>query len=105
MKSLLAALFLTASLFPDAIADTSLQHLRCEYLTDPLGIDVAQPRLSWKLESGDLKPERGVRQSAYQILVASSDVLSAASLPVMRAASGVRTRPGATALTRTPRPA
>jgi len=28
-------------------------HLRCEYLTNPLGIDVAQPRLSWVLEPGN----------------------------------------------------
>jgi hypothetical protein len=43
--------------------------LRCEYLTDPLGIDVAQPRLSWQMESVD-PAARGLRQSAYQILVA-----------------------------------
>ena len=42
--------------------------LRCEYLTDPLGIDVARPRLSWELES----PRRGDRQTAYRVLVASS---------------------------------
>ena len=42
--------------------------LRCEYLTDPLGIDEAQPRLSWVLESAD----RGQRQTAYQVIVASS---------------------------------
>jgi alpha-L-rhamnosidase len=53
----------------------TIDHLRCEYLADPLGIDIAEPRLSWKLESGDLKPERGARQSAYQILVASSEEL------------------------------
>lgn len=41
--------------------------LRCEYLTNPLGIDVLQPRLSWIVES----EERGQRQTAYQILVAS----------------------------------
>ena len=29
----------------------TVQKLRCEYLVDPLGIDVAQPRLSWTLES------------------------------------------------------
>ena len=33
-----------------------------------LGIDIFAPRLSWKL----LSDERGVRQSAYQVLVASS---------------------------------
>jgi alpha-L-rhamnosidase len=42
--------------------------LRCEHLTNPLGIDAPQPRLSWILES----TERGQRQTAYQILVASA---------------------------------
>ncbi len=43
--------------------------LRCEYLENPLGIDVAQPRLSWYVTSD----ERGQLQTAYRILVASSD--------------------------------
>ncbi len=46
--------------------------LRCEYLENPLGVDTLRPRLSWKLETGNLKPERGIKQSAYQVLVASS---------------------------------
>ena len=37
--------------------------LKCEYKTNPLGIDVKKPRLSWKSTSS----ERAVRQSAYQI--------------------------------------
>jgi len=41
--------------------------LSCEGLSNPLGIDVAQPRFSWILNSS----ERGQLQSAYQILVAS----------------------------------
>ena len=44
--------------------------LRCEYLKDPLGIDVLQPRLSW--EFGPAEGVRGLRQIAYQILVAGS---------------------------------
>ncbi|MBN2024866.1 MAG: glycoside hydrolase family 78 protein [Pirellulales bacterium] len=44
------------------------RRLRCEYLVDPLGIDVVQPRLSWIVVS----PERGQRQTAYRVLVASS---------------------------------
>ncbi|NUN96955.1 MAG: alpha-L-rhamnosidase N-terminal domain-containing protein, partial [Candidatus Omnitrophica bacterium] len=43
-------------------------HLRCEYLVNPIGIDTAVPRLSWRLAS----TARGARQSAYRILVASS---------------------------------
>lgn len=44
--------------------------LRCEYLAEPVGIDVCEPRLSWKLTAAS-PAMRGVRQSAYQILVAS----------------------------------
>ncbi len=57
-------------------AALSAANLRCEYLTNPLGIDEARPRLSWTLESD----ERGQRQTAYRILVASSrDRLAAGS--------------------------
>jgi alpha-L-rhamnosidase len=45
--------------------------LRCEYAVDPLGIDVPRPRLSWILKAQ--KPNaRGLRQTAYQILVATN---------------------------------
>lgn len=46
----------------------SVTDLRCEYQTDPLGIDVAAPRLSWILES----EVRGASPSAYRLLVARS---------------------------------
>jgi alpha-L-rhamnosidase len=42
--------------------------LKCEHLTDPLGVEAPQPRLSWVLESND----RGQLQTAFQILVATS---------------------------------
>ena len=45
--------------------------LRCELREAPLGIDQPHPQLSWTLVSTDPNA-RGVRQSAYQILVASS---------------------------------
>jgi alpha-L-rhamnosidase len=43
--------------------------MTCEFMTNPLGIDVTIPRLSWMLESD----ERGAAQTAYHILVASSE--------------------------------
>ena len=47
--------------------------LRCEYRAGPIGIDATQPRLSWMIEEMSRTPEdRGLRQTAYQILVASS---------------------------------
>ena len=49
-------------------ADLAVTSLRCEYLKNPEGIDIAQPRLSWKLTS----QLRGQKQTAYQVLVASS---------------------------------
>ena len=52
-------------------APLKVSDLRCEYLVAPAGIDVAVPRLSWKLEP--TQPGlRGQRQSAYQVLVASN---------------------------------
>ena len=60
---------------PMALA-VELTHLRCEYRDNPLGIDVAKPRLTWQLE--DLKSEiRGQGQAAYQVLVASTPGLLA----------------------------
>ena len=50
-----------------------LCNLRCEYLTNPLGIDVRAPRLSWILQSD----QRGEKQTAYQVLVASTPELLA----------------------------
>lgn len=41
--------------------------LRCEYLENPLGMDVRRPLLGWQLAS----PGRGVLQSAYEIRVAA----------------------------------
>lgn len=48
--------------------DYAVETLRCEYRINPLGIDVARPRLSWTATAS----ARGQKQSAYQILVASS---------------------------------
>ena len=42
--------------------------LKCDYQTDPLGIDNLQPCLSWKLDSR----ERGQSQTAYQIVAATT---------------------------------
>ena len=41
--------------------------LRCEYLTDPIGIDIARPSLSWQNDS----TARNWQQKAYQLLVAT----------------------------------
>ena len=51
-------------------------NLRCEYRENPLGIDVVKPRLSWLIEDRDPRSKvRGIKQTAYQVLVASSEEL------------------------------
>jgi alpha-L-rhamnosidase len=55
----------------DAAAELQAERLHCEYAVDPLGVDVSRPRLSWIVTSD----ERGQRQTAYKILVASSPEL------------------------------
>lgn len=39
--------------------------LKCEYLTNPIGIDTFEPRLTWKLNDD----RQGALQTAYQVLV------------------------------------
>ncbi|MCW1915679.1 hypothetical protein OJ996_18985 [Luteolibacter sp. GHJ8] len=75
MRSLLAPLFLGALLSAPALADLSVSKLRCEYLVDPIGIDETEPRLSWIVSS----TERGEKQTAWQILVASTPEALAAN--------------------------
>ncbi|MEO6733740.1 MAG: family 78 glycoside hydrolase catalytic domain [Ferruginibacter sp.] len=49
-------------------AQVSVSNLRCEMLVNPLGIDVTAPRLSWEILSG----KRDVRQTSYQVIVATT---------------------------------
>lgn len=66
LKQLLRALVAITGLAVGASATPV--HLRCEYLVNPLGIDVATPHLSWQSDN----TERNWKQAVYQVLVASS---------------------------------
>jgi alpha-L-rhamnosidase len=74
MTAYLVPVFRLAAVLAVAIApaaeagDLQPARLRCEYRVNPQGIDEAAPRLSWIVVSD----ERGRRQTACQILVASS---------------------------------
>ena len=78
MKSLYIAITLVILIFSSCNYTTSDPHtkgislvkLRSEYLDNPVGIDVKKPRFSWQIQVVD--DTRGCKQSAYQILVASS---------------------------------
>ncbi len=71
--TLALSLALALPLFTCQGASLKAEGLKCEYRVNPLGLDTPRPRLSWLLES----TQRGQRQTACQVLVAStSDLLS-----------------------------
>jgi len=73
---LLAAVLLLSC--PPSVFAAQVANLRCEYREQPLGIDVAKPRLSWVIAERSQKTEiRGQKQTAYQVLVAASPELLA----------------------------
>jgi len=59
-------IFLLLALLPGAIcfAQVKVEHLLTEDQVDPICIDAAIPRFSWKLDAGD---RRDVMQTAYEI--------------------------------------
>jgi hypothetical protein len=69
IKSLAVVVLLISALGSQASAALSAAQLRCDFTDAPLGVDNPHPRLSWELASDT----RGQRQTAYQILVASSE--------------------------------
>ena len=74
MKTVIIVFVMTVMFFGQSFGQTVsvnmvINDLRCEYLNDPQGIDVIEPRLGWILQSD----QRGQRQRSYQILVASAE--------------------------------
>lgn len=67
IKSLAFGLILSSLGF-SVSGNTWVDELVCEYHTNPVGIDVQKPRLSWKIFSDQQK----VMQTAYEIRVADS---------------------------------
>ena len=47
----------------------SVYDVRIEYQKNPIGIDVREPRVSWKIKSDD----RNIRQATYQIQVSKEE--------------------------------
>ena len=63
-----AALLAAAGCVPSRWSDLEVVRLRCDFDREPLGVDAAQPRLSWQLRAS----RRDVGQSAYEVLVATA---------------------------------
>ena len=70
MKKIIAGIFVVVfALVLSVHANLTPVDLRCDYAVHPLGVDSQNPRLFWKLQGSG----RGQAQTAYQILVASSE--------------------------------
>lgn len=50
------------------LATTLVTKLECEYHSNPIGIDISQPRLSWQI----LSDENNLKQTSYEIRVADT---------------------------------
>lgn len=59
---------ITSAAAPCTGEGLAVSQLRCEYRANPAGIDQLKPRFTWLVSS----QEQGQRQTAYQLLVASS---------------------------------
>ncbi len=65
---LFAFMMIFSSLSIITKGNTRVDELVCEYHTNPIGIDVQKPRLSWKIFSD----KENVSQVSYEIRVADS---------------------------------
>ena len=72
---LLTALLLLCSATMQAQV-VSVKDLTCEHKKNPIGMDAAKPRFSWKLEGKG----RGIMQTAYEIRVATDPSLSSSKI-------------------------
>src|SRR3954451_9011597 len=68
MRKVRSFCVVTVCVLSAALAQAAPVKLRCDYRENPLGIDDTTPHFSWQSDNTD----RNWRQSAYQILVASS---------------------------------
>lgn len=66
----LFSVFFFSAMKRPAAQSLSVDALRCEYLTEPLGIETATPGLSWQIRSS----AQQVMQTAYRILVSDDSL-------------------------------
>ncbi|GAB4489527.1 MAG: alpha-L-rhamnosidase [Saprospiraceae bacterium] len=69
MKKATALLLFCLALFSLSAQNFIATNLTCEHRVNPVGLDVKQPRFSWKIKT---EQRRGWQQSAYQIQVSTA---------------------------------
>ena len=62
-----ALLFLLVAVIPltGMATATNIDRIRCEYLKNPLGIDVATPRFTWEISAGHNGKQTACRRNGY----------------------------------------
>jgi alpha-L-rhamnosidase len=83
-RIILFFLFITSSLLTTAQSKLLVTDLTCEYQNNPLGLDVATPRFSWKLSN----TQRDVLQASYELKVATDPQAQKAIWQSSKTASG-----------------
>jgi alpha-L-rhamnosidase len=76
MKSLLLSMVFLGMIGTLAAQDLTVSNLTVEHKKNPLGIDAAQPRFSWKISCTGFN----IMQTAYSIRVSTSDKFGSSSL-------------------------
>jgi hypothetical protein len=71
MKRLLGYLLFSLLAITGAAQKPAISNPRCEYNTNPIGVDAQRPQFSWELQS----VQQNVLQTAYRILVADDSAL------------------------------
>lgn len=72
LKMIIVFLLLTGNLF----SQLTVNSLSCEHKKNPIGIDISNPRLSWKLGSSG----SGILQTAWQVRVATDNRFSSSRI-------------------------
>src|ERR1700744_1876918 len=67
---ILPALILVFAGLNSSYATPQITGLKCEYLVNPLGIDVPHPRLMWMMDDS----RQGAKQTAYQLSVSTDSI-------------------------------
>jgi len=66
MHKLIIILFASLTALQGSAQNLKVEDIRCEYKINPLGVDIINPRFSWKISSS----ERNIKQTAFRVLVA-----------------------------------
>lgn len=69
IRIVLISFFTTTLVLAESKSNVRIVDLKCEFATNPIGIDILKPQLSWRLESDS----KQVRQTAYRIIVSDSE--------------------------------